>query len=303
MVTVNVLGSVLSHRIAGDTKAASASAIQCDEKSSSENYLYICKTGENQYELSGAGRKPEGSGRLVLAGITAAIEALRLSGAVFKLPLPQIDQIKDNSPGEPGLVTVPVLPNDPARDFQKAIHSLNCKTQAVRSSFSPPMRFILTLFGKMSLPVPINGIMDLEDIPNNSAPLVTHYHAEYSSTFTRKQRWRLSSTNLPFLNYMIDSFGEAGRYVMKGEDSCCSWSGRVSCLKNAGVQAITAIAMPVLALFTLLGKRQHFDRDNICWAIIDIPLGYIASPFIALASAIKYLVAAIIHPGIVYSAI
>lgn len=221
------------------------------------------------------------SGRESLAIVTSQIEALRQAGATFVLCDAR------------GNRTLPI--EESSKKFSSEIDNINRKVQRISSKYCPIMRFILRSLGNRDLPMPIQGTFSV------AGHARTAFEADYAKTLVSRQEY--IENNLPFLSYMIDSFLESGSSVLNHEDSCCSLEGRVKCFKNALTYAIAAFVMPVIAICALIGKGKNFYKEGCLWSIIDVPLGIAVSPLIMGATAVKFLVAGIFHPGLIYNRI
>lgn len=240
------------------------------------SYCVLKCTAPGVYVLRAVDDKAT-DGRHDLSAITAKISALKREGAIFNL-----------QDGKRYNMTKEFV-------FKQILDDLNSKSQRVSSSFCPPIRTLLRFLGFAELPTPL--FFEL------GADSKTKCEVDYMKTFKRniEDDGVTNTTRFPFLTYLIDRFVESGTYVIDNKASFCSLEGRLSCLKNAGVQLITSLFMLVISTMCLAFNWSKFQAKERGWILLDAPLGIILSPLFPFLSSVKYLAAGIFHPGAVYT--
>lgn len=275
-IVVNVVNISMTP-LTGPPSSLPDSAATVSSKGMAQLYVEIIRMGPKSFNMRLTTDHVRGNhvrGSEALARVSSQIDALRQADAIFNL---------DGLTGEVAALD----------QFLGQINDLNRKIQRVSSKYCPIMRFILRFLGNESLPTPIQGsLITCQGNCRTERPI------NYAETLVNRQD---TDNNLPFLTYMIDSFLNSGSSVLNNEGSFFSLEGRVKCFKNALTYAIATFAMPVIAICTLIGVGKSFYREGCLWSIIDVPLGIALSPVIMGASAIKFFVAGILHPGLVYN--
>lgn len=103
-------------------------------------------------------------------------------------------------------------------------------------------------------------------------------------------------------------------YVREGEGECCSFRGRGWALLYAVSFGVLTPLSPLVLLIVEIYQLgfsnelnheheavQDYWKQKKCIALLDITALIITSPLLFLAKAVRYAIAAVIHPGIIYA--
>ncbi|MBA3957241.1 MAG: hypothetical protein H0X51_02440 [Parachlamydiaceae bacterium] len=229
---------------------------------------------------------------------TAALEALRDSGAIFNLftqppaQSPQSEAFKAQAGSNDEV-------NKPTAKFERFILDQNHHTQRESSKYYFLLRMVMRVLGHQEMPTPIGTSFKMNDAANTM-----HLKCGYAQTLKPYNdvswKWSEKYTVLPFTNYIIDSFTETGSSTTANV-GFFSLKARKDCLWKVVTYAAQAFFGLVIATFAYCGQWKNIPKTTCMSSfLVDLPLGNVMMVLASLASAVRCAAGAVIHPGLVY---
>lgn len=192
--------------------------------------------------------------------------------------------------------------------IQANMNAINARTYEVRSNWCIPSRFLVTLLN--AVPKPIVGTVryykddsdayETVKISYISGAYDKHNELMQVESKEASQNKKLYSI-LPFVAFSIDKYTLGQEYVVDGTHRFQSLYGRGKLLLMAVSFLVQSVTLPVMQIIWIVQNSKLWPQHHSYLSAPDAFLGITVSPVFYLANAVKCVVAAIIHPGIVFA--